>query len=78
MFVYLVACILVHNVHPSSPPKAALDYITSHPDLKDTKIVVYGQSIGGAVAVALTAANEDKIHALIIENTFTSLVTRRK
>ncbi|KAJ3057168.1 hypothetical protein HK097_011173 [Rhizophlyctis rosea] len=53
--------------------KAALDYITSHPDLKDTRIVVYGQSIGGAVAVALTAANQDRIHALIVENTFTSL-----
>ncbi|KAJ3043441.1 hypothetical protein HDV00_005139 [Rhizophlyctis rosea] len=53
--------------------QAALDYITSHPELKNTKIVIYGQSIGGAVAVDLAARNEEQVHALIVENTFTTL-----
>jgi hypothetical protein len=34
---------------------------------------VYGQSIGAAVAIHLTSTSPS-IHALIIENTFTSLV----
>ncbi len=35
---------------------------------------VYGQSIGGAVSINLAAANATRnVHALIIENTFTSL-----
>ncbi|KAJ3289987.1 hypothetical protein HK104_007094 [Borealophlyctis nickersoniae] len=53
--------------------QAALDYIVSHPELKDTKIIVYGQSIGGAVAIDLASKNEDKLAALIVENTFLSL-----
>lgn len=38
-----------------------------------SKIVIYGQSIGGAVAIHLTATNPDKIRFLIVENTFTSI-----
>ena len=35
---------------------------------------VYGQSIGGAVSISLAAANATRnVHALIVENTFTSL-----
>lgn len=52
----------------------ALDYITSHPALEGTKIVLYGQSIGGAVSVDLAASNPDKIAGIILENTFLSLV----
>ncbi|KAJ1342260.1 hypothetical protein BSLG_003183 [Batrachochytrium salamandrivorans] len=53
--------------------QAALDYIRSHDKLKNTKVILYGQSIGGAVAINLAAQNNDKISALIIENTFLSL-----
>ncbi|XJO77632.1 hypothetical protein BDV3_002185 [Batrachochytrium dendrobatidis] len=53
--------------------QAALDYIKSHDKLKDTKVLVYGQSIGGAVAINLVSENKDRISALIIENTFLSL-----
>ncbi|KAF9450395.1 alpha/beta-hydrolase [Macrolepiota fuliginosa MF-IS2] len=35
--------------------------------------VLYGQSIGGAVSIDLISKNPDKIAALILENTFTSL-----
>lgn len=52
----------------------ALDYITSHPLLEKTKIIIYGQSIGGAVAIDLTARNvEGRIAGAILENTFLSL-----
>ncbi|CAC37493.1 palmitoyl-(protein) hydrolase [Schizosaccharomyces pombe] len=53
--------------------QTALEYLMEHPICSKTKIVVYGQSIGGAVAIALTAKNQDRISALILENTFTSI-----
>ncbi|CAG8786146.1 10313_t:CDS:2, partial [Dentiscutata erythropus] len=53
--------------------QAALDYIKQDSILKDTKLIVYGQSLGGAVALDLTSRNESKIDALIIENTFLSI-----
>ena len=53
--------------------QTGLDYLMSHPTLKQTKIILYGQSIGGAVAIDLASKNADKITALILENTFTSL-----
>ncbi|KAF8995993.1 Alpha/Beta hydrolase protein [Cyathus striatus] len=53
--------------------QAALDYITSDPYLSKTPIVLFGQSIGGAVAIDLASRNPSKISALILENTFTSL-----
>ncbi|RDB30001.1 Protein bem46 [Hypsizygus marmoreus] len=53
--------------------QTALDYLTSNPVLSQTKIILYGQSIGGAVAIDLASRNPKKISALILENTFTSL-----
>ncbi|EJD54488.1 alpha/beta-hydrolase, partial [Auricularia subglabra TFB-10046 SS5] len=53
--------------------QTALDYILSHPVLSKTKIIIYGQSIGGAVGIDLASRNPDKINALILENTFLSL-----
>lgn len=51
---------------------AAIEYVKSHPQLKKTKIVLFGQSIGGAVAIH--AASKGRVDGLIVENTFTSLV----
>ncbi|KZW00491.1 alpha/beta-hydrolase [Exidia glandulosa HHB12029] len=53
--------------------QTALDYLLAHPVLRDTKIVIYGQSIGGAVGIDLASRNPDKISALVLENTFLSL-----
>ncbi|GAA93668.1 uncharacterized protein L969DRAFT_96692 [Mixia osmundae IAM 14324] len=53
--------------------QTALDYILSDPKLEKTPIILYGQSIGGAVAIATAANNERRLHGLIVENTFTSL-----
>eukprot|EP00088_Acartia_fossae_P012153 TRINITY_DN1624_c0_g1_i1.p1 TRINITY_DN1624_c0_g1~~TRINITY_DN1624_c0_g1_i1.p1 ORF type:complete len:389 (-),score=59.86 TRINITY_DN1624_c0_g1_i1:932-2098(-) len=55
--------------------QAGLDYLHSRPDIAPNKIVVFGRSLGGAVAVDLASRskNKDRIGALIIENTFTSI-----
>ena len=55
--------------------QTALDYIRQHSDTKGDDIIVYGQSIGGAVATQLVAnnPNSDDIKGLILENTFTSM-----
>lgn len=45
----------------------ALDMIIKSPDVTNTKIVVYGQSIGGQLAAALAENNEAKIDALVME-----------
>lgn len=52
---------------------AALDYILSHPELSKSQIILYGQSMGGAMAIDLAGRKSEKITALIIENTFTSI-----
>jgi alpha-beta hydrolase superfamily lysophospholipase len=54
-----------------------LDFVREHPILKDTPLVAYGQSIGGAVAIDLLSRNEDSFAGLMIENTFLSLVRNR-
>ncbi|KAJ3273734.1 hypothetical protein HDV01_004013 [Terramyces sp. JEL0728] len=44
--------------------QAAFDYVISHNQLKNSKVIIYGQSIGGAVAIHTTAKNQGK-HKLI-------------
>lgn len=55
--------------------QTALDYIRGRDDMRDTKLVIYGQSLGGAVAIKLVADNqkEGDIAGVILENTFTSI-----
>jgi fermentation-respiration switch protein FrsA (DUF1100 family) len=55
--------------------QAALDYIRQHEEMKNTKIIVYGQSLGGAVSIQLVAGNQKAgdVVGLILENTFTSI-----
>ena len=55
--------------------QTALDYVRNHEELKKTKIVIYGQSLGGAVTVKLVSANQEAgdIAGVILENTFTSI-----
>ena len=69
--------------------QTALEYIRAHPDLRRTKIVIYGQSLGGAVSIRLLANNLEKtvdssksekqneqdgrITGVILENTFLSI-----
>lgn len=55
--------------------QTALDYIRDRAELRKTKVVVYGQSLGGAVSIQLVAKNqkEGRIAGLILENTFLSM-----
>lgn len=55
--------------------QTALDYVRNHEELRKTNIVLYGQSLGGAVAIKLLQANEQvgDIAAVILENTFLSI-----
>ncbi|KAL1758978.1 Alpha/Beta hydrolase protein [Schizophyllum commune] len=53
--------------------QTALDYLTSDPLLSRTPIILYGQSIGGAVSIDLASKNPDKIAAMVLENTFMSM-----
>ncbi|KAI9664949.1 MAG: hypothetical protein M1821_006397 [Bathelium mastoideum] len=55
--------------------QAGLDYIRERAELRNTKIIIYGQSLGGAVGIGLAARNQDRgdIAALILENTFLSI-----
>lgn len=49
-------------------------YIRARKDLDPTKIVVYGRSLGGAVAVQVASQSEcSDLYAVIIENSFSSL-----
>lgn len=64
--------------HHYSHLQTALEYITHHPILRHTKLIAFGQSLGGAVALNLVSKNEDKFAALIIENTFLSMVRLRE
>jgi len=53
--------------------QASLDFLRSREDIDPTKIFVYGQSLGGAVAVALAHLNPGKVCGVVVENTFTSI-----
>jgi fermentation-respiration switch protein FrsA (DUF1100 family) len=55
--------------------QTGLDYLRQREELKGNKIVVYGQSLGGAVSIDLVARNKNTgdIHGLILENTFLSI-----
>ncbi|XP_030057180.1 protein ABHD13 [Microcaecilia unicolor] len=52
---------------------AVLDYVITRPDLDNTKIILFGRSLGGAVAVHLASKNPHRISAIIMENTFLSI-----
>lgn len=55
--------------------QTALDHLRQRGETADSRIIIYGQSLGGAVAINLVATNEDKggIAGLILENTFLSI-----
>lgn len=53
--------------------QTALDYVLGHPELSKSPIILYGQSIGGAVSIDLASRNPSAIRGLILENTFCNL-----
>eukprot|EP00472_Partenskyella_glossopodia_P003037 CAMPEP_0197526054 /NCGR_PEP_ID=MMETSP1318-20131121/16098_1 /TAXON_ID=552666 /ORGANISM="Partenskyella glossopodia, Strain RCC365" /LENGTH=296 /DNA_ID=CAMNT_0043080007 /DNA_START=218 /DNA_END=1108 /DNA_ORIENTATION=+ len=53
--------------------KAALKYVTERAPVDSENILVFGRSLGGAVAIALAEKHQEKIRGLIVENTFTCI-----
>lgn len=52
---------------------AALDYIRARKDIDHENIVVFGRSLGGAVAVSLCNKRKSEVSGLIVENTYASM-----
>jgi len=55
--------------------KASLMYLWERPDIDRGQLFVFGRSLGGAVAIGLSAMEgcSEKIRGVILENTFTGL-----
>lgn len=53
--------------------EASFEYLTQKLNVNPSKVVLYGQSIGGAVALHLAAKYGDKIGGVMVENTFLSV-----
>ena len=55
--------------------QAGLDYLSGRSDINASRLVVFGRSLGGGVALELAARaeNREKIGCLLVENTFTSI-----
>lgn len=55
--------------------QTALDYLRDRAETASHKIIVYGQSLGGAVSIKLVSKNQNRgdIVGLILENTFLSM-----
>ncbi|KAK6538178.1 hypothetical protein TWF694_011060 [Orbilia ellipsospora] len=53
--------------------ETALDWIFRNDETKDTRVVIYGQSLGGAIGIQTAAKYQDQLSGMILENTFTSM-----
>lgn len=56
--------------------EAAIEYLRSREDVKDDRLVLFGRSLGGAVAVEMATRHE--VYALVVESTFTSVQAMAK
>lgn len=53
--------------------EAAINHLFTRSDIDINKIIVFGQSIGGAVVIDLALKFNEKLCAIMIENTFTTM-----
>ena len=55
--------------------QTAYDYLRKSAETRDNDIVIFGQSLGGAVSVQLVAKNQNdkRLIGLVLENTFLSM-----
>lgn len=51
---------------------AALDYVKTRADVQNTKLVIYGQSLGGHLSAVVAAEREKDVDGLVIEGAFSS------
>jgi pimeloyl-ACP methyl ester carboxylesterase len=52
--------------------QAALEFYLKQPECKSKKVIIYGQSLGGHLAITVAEKNQDKINGLVIEGAFTN------
>lgn len=52
---------------------AVMKFIEKHPQLSHSSVVTYGRSLGGAVAIYITAKYGNQIAGMILENTFLNI-----
>jgi pimeloyl-ACP methyl ester carboxylesterase len=50
----------------------ALETILSMPEVDGTKVIIYGQSLGGHLAAVVAKMNEEEIDGLVTEGAFSS------
>jgi fermentation-respiration switch protein FrsA (DUF1100 family) len=51
---------------------STLDYLKTREDIKNTKLVLYGQSLGGHLSAVVGTKRQSEIDALVIEGAFSS------
>jgi uncharacterized protein len=51
---------------------SAVDYLKTRADVKNTKLIIYGQSYGGHLAVCVSAKRQLEIDGTVIEGAFTN------
>ena len=60
------------HINIASDAQIILDSILKKEEIKDTRIIVYGVSMGTQVATKIAKDNQDKIHALILDGPMSS------
>ncbi|KAL2072891.1 hypothetical protein VTL71DRAFT_12234 [Oculimacula yallundae] len=89
MLVHMIGCSVLmleyrgYGLSTGSPDETGLmidaqtafDYLRQRSETRDNDIVVYGQSLGGAVSIQLVAKNQNnkRLVGLVLENTFLSM-----
>ncbi|PVH76882.1 BEM46 family protein-like protein [Cadophora sp. DSE1049] len=89
MFVHRMGCSVLmleyrgYGLSTGSPDETGLmidaqtafDYLRKRSETRDNDIVVFGQSLGGAVSIQLVAKNQNdsRLVGLVLENTFLSM-----
>jgi fermentation-respiration switch protein FrsA (DUF1100 family) len=55
--------------------RAAVDYLFTRHDVDHSQIILFGRSLGGAIALDIAADHHygSKLMSIIVENTFTSI-----
>lgn len=51
--------------------RAALDYLQTRRDIDAKRIILFGQSIGGAISIALAAERRGELAAVVLDSPFT-------
>ncbi|KAA8576552.1 hypothetical protein EYC84_006658 [Monilinia fructicola] len=88
-FINIVGCSVLmleyrgYGLSTGSPDEKGLmidaqtgfDYLRKRAETRDNDIVIYGQSLGGAVSIQLVAKNQndERLVGLVVENTFLSM-----